>query len=281
MNNIEINGLCKNYPTFKLNNIGFNVPKGAIMGFVGRNGAGKTTTIKLILSIIRADYGSIKIFGQSASQALNEHIGVVMDAPLYTDDWTARDVQAAVAPFYPKWDRRLFDDYIGRFGLDYKKKVKELSRGMKIKLQLAVALSHNAQLLILDEPTSGLDPVARDQICDLLREFVMDENKSVLFSKHITSDLEKTADYITFIHDGQIIFSGQKDELTQAYTRVMGGPNELSPEQKKLVIGYSQHKTGFDGMVETALVHKLPKTVLTEATDLEGIIIYTGRSDKK
>jgi len=146
-----------------------------------------------------------------------------------------------------------------------------------VKLQIAAALSHNAQLLILDEPTSGLDPVARDEICDLLREFVSDESKSVLFSTHITSDLEKTADYITFILNGAIVFTGRKDDLLEQYTRITGGLEEINAEEKKLVIGLREHGTGFEGMVETTNIRKLPKTILTEEISLDEIIIFMNK----
>jgi ABC-2 type transport system ATP-binding protein len=276
-NAIEVKNLTKRYKGFLLDRVSFAVPSGYITGFIGQNGAGKTTAIKLILNVIGSDSGSVKIFGHENKDAQNEEIGVVLDAPLYVDDWTLGDVETAVSPFYAKWDRRLFADYLKRFGLDPKKKVKELSRGMKVKLQIAAALSHGAKLLVLDEPTSGLDPVARDEICDLLREFVTDENKSVLFSTHITSDLEKTADYITFIQDGSIIFTGAKDDLLEKYTRVTGGKNELSAEQKKLVIGYREHGTGFEGMTETPNAAKLPKGVVSEEINMDEIIIYMNK----
>ena len=238
-NILEARGLCKDYGLFSLKGVSFELPKGFIMGFVGPNGAGKTTTIKSILGIIKAESGSVKVFGQEGSVSCNEDIGVVMEAPMYVEDWTMRDMEKAIAPFYAKWDSGCFAKHIRRFGLDPKKKVKELSRGMKVKLQVAAALSHDAKLLILDEPTSGLDPVARDEICDLLREFVTDEDRGVLFSTHICSDLDKTADYITFILDGKIVFTGTKDDLTQKYARVAGGMDDLSAEQKKCVIGIS------------------------------------------
>ena len=234
MNSIlEVRGLRKSYDSFMLSDIAFDLPSGYIMGFVGPNGAGKTTTIKLILNVIKGDSGSVKLFGREDTIVHNEEIGVVMDAPLYVDDWKVSDVESALSPFYKQWDKKLFDEYIKRFGLESKKKIKELSRGMKIKLQIAAALSHNAKLLILDEPTSGLDPVARDEICDLLREFVSDENKSVLFSTHITSDLDKTADYITFILNGSIVFTGAKDELIEKYARVTGGLQDLDEHSCK------------------------------------------------
>jgi len=274
MNNIlQVLELCKSYGSFKLDNVTFDVPRGYVMGFVGPNGAGKTTTIKLILGMIRADSGCISVPD-------GRHIGVVMDAPLYVDDWTLNGVESAISPFYQNWNTEKFSEYLKTFGLDAKKKVKELSRGMKVKLQIAAALSHDAKLLILDEPTSGLDPVARDEICDLLREFVTDDSRSVLFSTHITTDLEKTADYTTFILDGRIVFSGAKDALLEKYARVTGGLSEITEEQKKLVIGYREHGTGFEGLIETASAVKLPRGVLAEQASLDEIIIFMNKEAK-
>ena len=196
---------------------------------------------------------------------------------MYVEDWTVADLEKAIAPFYPKWDSECFAKHIRRSGLDPKKKIKELSRGMKVKLQIAVALSHDAKLLVLDEPTSGLDPVARDEICDLLREFVTDENKSVLFSTHITSDLDKTADHIAFILNGKIVFAGAKDDLIQKYARVTGGLHDLTAEQKNLVIGYREHGTGFEGMIEISNAGKMPKAVLAEEISLDEIIIFMNK----
>ena len=276
-NILEARGLRKSYGPFTLHNVSFDVPGGYIMGFIGPNGAGKTTTIKLILNVIHGDSGNVKLFESEEPFIQNDQIGVVMDAPLYVDDWMVSDVELAVSPFYRQWNKRIFGEYLKQFGLDPKKKIKELSRGMKIKLQIAIALSHDAKLLILDEPTSGLDPVARDEICDLLRAFVSDENKSVLFSTHITSDLEKTADFITFILNGSIIFTGAKDILLEKYVRVTGGLLDLNEEQKKLIIGYREHGTGFEGMVETANTGRLPKNVLAEEISLDEIIIYMNK----
>ena len=278
MNNIlEARGLCKRYRTFSLNDVSFAVPRGYIMGFIGPNGAGKTTTIKLILNVSNSDAGDVRLFGEDNAIGHNERIGVVMDAPPYVDEWTLKDVETAISPFYFKWNAGKYAEYLRRFGLEPKKKVKELSRGMKVKLQIAAALSHGAELLILDEPTSGLDPVARDEICDLLREFVSDERKSVLFSTHITADLEKTADFVTFILHGGVAFTGAKDELLEKYVRVTGGLGELNAEQKKLVIGCREHGTGFEGMTETANLGKLPSGVLTEEISLDEIIIFMNK----
>ena len=278
MNNIlEVKGLCKSYGSFTLTDVAFDLPCGYIMGFVGPNGAGKTTTIKLILNISKRDLGNIKLFGREDTIIQNENIGVVMDTPLYVDDWTINDVEKAISPFYQQWDGKKFADLIKQFGLDRKKKVKDLSRGMKAKLQIAAALSHNATLLILDEPTSGLDPVAREEICDMLREFISDGNKSVLFSTHITSDLERVADYITFILNGKIVFTGTKDTLLEKYARVTGGLLDLDSEQKKLIIGYRENRTGFEGMIQVSDIKKLPSSTLTEGISLEEIIIFMNK----
>jgi len=282
-NILEARGLRKSYGSFILSDVTFDVPRGFITGFIGPNGAGKTTTLKLILGVIRADSGSVTLFGRDnvGGSVQNGEIGVVLDTPMYVDDWTLGDVEKAISPFYREWDKRAFADYVKQFGLDPKKKVKELSRGMKVKLQIATAFSHNARLLLLDEPTSGLDPVARDEICDLLREFVTDESKSVLFSTHITSDLEKTADYITFILNGGIVFTGGKDDLLEKYVRVTGGLQDLSAEQKKYVYGYREHNTGFEGMVETSKIGTLPDDVLTEEISLDEIIIFMNKGAKQ
>jgi len=280
MNNIlEVNGLRKSYGMFTLGDIAFELPRGYIMGFIGPNGAGKTTTIKLILSVIQPDSGSVKLMEREDNTAQNEHIGVVMDAPLYVDEWTMDDVEKAISPFYRQWSTPTFANLLNRFGLDRKKQVKELSRGMKVKLQIAAALSHNATLLILDEPTSGLDPVAREEICDLLREFISDENKSVLFSTHITSDLEKIADYITFILGGKIVYTGPKDALLEKYVRVTGGLSDITAAQKKRIIGYREHGTGFEGMVERSNMGTLAEGVLAEEISLDEIVIFMNKGE--
>ena len=276
-NILEVRGLSKSYGAFALHALSFDLPDGYIMGLIGPNGAGKTTTIKLVLQALKRDSGSIKLFGREDSAAENERIGVVLDTPLYVEEWAIADLETALAPFYQKWDRHVFAGLLEQFRLNKKQKVGELSRGMKVKLQIAVALSHHATLLILDEPTSGLDPVAREEIRDLLREFIADENRSVLFSTHITSDLEKIADYLTFIIDGRIVFTGAKDALLEKYARATGGLADVNEEHRRLFIGYREYGTGFEGMVEVADLNKLPASVLTEEINLEEIIIFMNK----
>lgn len=284
MNNaLEVRGLKKKYETFSLKDVTFKIPTGYIMGFIGPNGAGKTTTIKSILNMINYQADEIKLFGFSGkehAEQINDQIGVVMDSPFYVEDWTTGDVEKAVAPFYRNWNSDKYSELLSVFKIDKKKKIKELSRGMKVKLMVAVALSHDAKLLILDEPTSGLDPVARDELCDMLSNFVTDENRSILFSTHITSDLEKIADYITFILDGKIIYTGSKEDLLEKYVLVKGGLRDLSTEQKRLIIGLREHNTGFEGMTETTNINKLPKSLLFEPTSLDEIIIYMNKGAK-
>ena len=301
MNNIlEVRNLGKNYATFSLKNVSFSVPTGYIMGFIGPNGAGKTTTIKSILNMIGYPSGEIKIFGidntnhappnkseknSAASKSgtiirtadINDYIGIVMDAPFYVEDWTMKDVEMAVSPFYSQWNHTKYDELLSSFNIDKKKKIKELSRGMKVKLMLAIALSHDAKLLILDEPTSGLDPVARDEFCDLLSEFMTDEERSVLFSTHITSDLEKIADYITFILNGEIVFTGPKEELLEKYALIKGGLKDLAPEQKQFVIGLRTHETGFEGMIDVSDLSNLSRDITVEPITLEEIIIFMNK----
>ena len=277
---LEINNLTKKFDSFSLRNISFNIPKGLIMGFVGPNGAGKTTTIKSILGMLPQDSGTVKLFGMDNKEnnlQINEQIGVVMDTPFFVDDWTISDVEKAISPFYTSWNSKKYAEFIEKFGIDRKKKVKDLSRGMKVKLMLSVALSHNAKLLILDEPTSGLDPLARDELCNLFSDFIADENNSILFSTHIISDLEKIADYITFILDGKIIFTGLKDEFLEDYVLVKGGVNEIGRDQKKLLIGLREYSTGFEALISSENLINLPSKLLFEQPTLEEIIIFMSK----
>ncbi len=281
-NILEVKGLCKAYRGFALENVTFSVPRGYIMGFIGPNGTGKTTTIKSILGMVRPDSGEIGLLGQpvadwEASAALKNDVGVVMDLPFYVEQWRVRDVESALAPLYSAWDRAAFAANLRRFALPADKRVKELSRGMKVKLMLAAALSHGAKLLVLDEPTSGLDPVARDELMELLLDFMKDEAHGVLFSTHITADLEKIADYVTYIVGGRLAFTGEKDELMEEYVLVKGGADELPAEAKKLVIGLRAHGAGFDGLVRAADAAKLPAGVVCERPSMDEIMVYQNR----
>lgn len=281
MNNVlEINNITKDYKKFKIDNISFNLPKGYIMGFIGANGAGKTTTIKLILNMIKRDSGEIKVFGLDnirEEERIKEQIGVVFDECYYLEDWTLNDVEKVVSIFYKNWNSSIYEKYLKEFNLARDKKVKDLSRGMRMKLMIAVAFSHEAKLLILDEPTSGLDPVARDEFLDILRDYIEDEEKSVIFSSHITSDIEKIADYITYINNGKIIFTGEKDEFLEKYCIIKGGKEDITESQKKEIIGLRMHSTGFEGLIELKKAVGFSSKVIIEKASLDEIMIYMNK----
>ena len=281
MNNVlEINNITKDYKKFKIDNISFNLPKGYIMGFIGANGAGKTTTIKLILNMIKRDSGEIKVFGLDnirEEERIKEQIGVVFDECYYLEDCTLNDVEKAVSMFYKNWNSSIYEKYLKEFNLARDKKVKDLSRGMRMKLMIAVAFSHEAKLLILDEPTSGLDPVARDEFLDILRDYIEDEEKSVIFSSHITSDIEKIADYITYINNGKIIFTGEKDEFLEKYCIIKGGKEDITESQKKEIIGLRIHSTGFEGLIELKKAVGFSSKVIIEKASLDEIMIYMNK----
>lgn len=275
MNNvIEISSLRKQYKNFLLNDISFSVPSGFVCGFIGENGAGKTTVLKLILGMALKDGGSIKVFGKPADDvSLKEDIGVLFEQPYYQEDWTPVDIEKALRPFYRKWSSSAFHQYLERFSLDPKQKYQTMSRGMKMKLGMAVTLAHDAKLLLLDEPTSGLDPVGRNEMMEIFRDYMVKENRTIFFSTHITGDLEKIADYITYIKNGRILYSGLKDELIEKYCLIRGGIGDLPQSKRKQVFGLREHPSGFDGMIQTKDIAGFPASVITETVSLDDIMV--------
>jgi ABC-2 type transport system ATP-binding protein len=223
MNSIlEVRELSKKYKTsnFLLDKVSFTLPRGAIMGLIGENGSGKTTTISCILGTLIKDNGSVNVFGKEMSNEsidIRDNIGVVLDANNFSEDLTAPKISSVMRLIYSNWDNDLFNEYLKKFNLPAKQKLKTFSRGMIVKLGIATALSHSPKLLILDEATSGLDPIIRDEILNIFLDFIQDEDRSILISSHITTDLEKIADYITFIHDGKVLFTEKKDDLIYNY----------------------------------------------------------------
>ena len=273
---LEVRNLCKTYHDFSLDSISFTLPAGYIMGFVGQNGAGKTTTIRLILNMANRTGGEVKVFGLDNIEdelTVKQELAAVFDEIFFVDVWRVREVEKVVKGFYSQWDSGRFAAYLKKFKLPPAKKVKDLSRGMKLKLMLAVAMSHNAKLLILDEPTSGLDPVARDELLDILREYISDGEKSVFFSTHITSDLEKIADYITLIDNGKMFFTGAKDDLEAYFLLVKGGADDLTDALKSQLIGLSLNATGFSGLLPSSKSELLSDRLVTEAPTIDEILV--------
>jgi len=276
LNAIEIKNLKKKYGQYGVEDVTFNVPTGYIMGFVGKNGAGKTTTIKSILNMIKRDSGEILLFGEDnllKEASVKKRIGVVMDSPFYEENWTLIQIGKALKPFYKYWDDAKFMEMLNKFQLDPNKTVKGLSRGMKMKIMIACALAHDPDLLILDEPTSGLDAVARDELLEVLRNFVASDNKTVLFSTHITSDLEKIADFIAFINDGKIVHTDTKDNLISKYVVVKGGGKTLSQPQKELIVGFKENSYNYEGIILRESVNQLPKDVVIENCTLDEMVV--------
>ena len=258
-------------------------PKGYIMGLIGSNGAGKTTTIKLILNMLDIENGNIEVLGKDYKEnekEIKQNIGVVFDSNFFVDTWTIKETEQALSVFYHEWNNEKFRLILKRFGLPLSKKINELSRGMQMKLMLACAFSHNAKLLILDEPTSGLDPATRNEFLEILQEFIQDGEKSVLFSTHITTDLERITDYITYLENGRVIYTGDMDGLMQKYYLIKGEPAKLTNELKKDILGIRSTTIGFEGLVETKLAHKYKGYILDVPT-IDDIIICMSKEGKK
>ena len=263
---------------FRLDHITFDLPAGYIMGLIGPNGAGKSTLIKLILNMIRRDEGDIRVLGLDNirdEETVKECLGVVFDTSYFLDTWTVAKVEKAMAPMYRDWDRVAFEGYLERFGLDRAKKIKELSRGMQMKLMLAVALSHDARLLILDEPTSGLDVLARDELMEILQNFIADGERSVLFSTHITTDLERAADLITYITAGRLYFTGPKDEFAESFLIAKGGPDDLDEDLRRRAIGIHRYETGFDALIHAGDGRAVAPGLLVERASIDDVIRLT------
>lgn len=280
---LELKNVCRTFYGFKLNNISFTLPKGYIMGLVGPNGAGKTTTIQLILNMLEKENGEILILGKdnvTCEKDIKQEIGVVFDSMFYVDSWTVKDTEKAVSIFYDGWRHNVFTDMLERFSLPQNKKVRELSRGMQMKLMLACAFSHDAKLLILDEPTSGLDPVTRDEFLEILQEYIKDGERSVLFSIHITSDLEQVADYITFINQGDMIFTGSMEDLSASWLLVKGRPQDLTPEIERNIMGLRKTDMGFEGLVAAKDTEQCRHCILDTPT-IDDIVICISKGGAK
>ncbi len=284
-NAITIKGLTKKYDGFTLDNVSFDVPKGSIMGFIGQNGAGKTTTIKAMLNIIKNDEGSIEMLGLDSIKdeiAIKERIAVVFDELPIHDVFNAMQISKIMSGIYKNWDDTVYKQYLERFQLPLKKKVGKFSKGMKMKLQIACALSHGAELLVMDEATTGLDPVVRNEILDIFLEFLQDEGHSILMSSHITSDLEKIADSVTFIDKGKILLTGYKDDILSEHGMMKCTKEDYKTIDKEDFVSARLNDFGADLLIsDKALCMKKYSGAIIDNTTLEEIMLFYVNRTKK
>lgn len=280
MNAVEVKNLTKTYPDFKLDNISFSLPSGCIMGLVGENGAGKSTTIKLILDMLHRDGGEIKIFGKDNTQNIKdikEDVGTVLDEVGIPDLLNARQVGSIMKRTFKNWSEKDYKSFLQRLSVPTNKQFKDFSKGMKMKLGIAIALSHAPKLLILDEATSGLDPVVRDEVLDIFNEFTRDENHSILISSHIVSDLEKICDYIAFLHKGKLILFEEKDVLLSSYGIVRCTADRLSELDEEAVIHKKITPYGAEAIVKR---DKVPHGLNVNPVSVEELFVQTVKEDK-
>lgn len=275
MNQVELVHLRKQYATFSLDDVHFSIPAGYITGLIGRNGMGKTTTIKSILSLIHYD-GQIH-FPSRRTPFDNQRIGVIMDDSFLSKDWNMRLVNQAMRVGYDQWDADAFFRYLAKFEIERSQKVKELSRGMKIKLMLAVALSHKAELLILDEPTSGLDPSMREEFAEILLDFMEQEGHTVLFSTHITQDLEAIADYIVFLDRGKVALAREKEEFIRYFMLLKGAPDERTKLPAEAILGRKTGKYGVELLVRRDALDAVPAGLTEDQVSIDRIMVLYGR----
>ena len=270
---LKLQGVTKNYKEFHLGPIDLEVPRGYVMGLVGANGAGKTTAIKIALGAVLPGNGVVRLIDKS-------RVGVVLDQPPWPSSWRVRDIAKLVGPFYPDWDQRVFEELCGWAGVSWRLKVKEFSRGMGMKMQLAVALAHEAELLVLDEPTSGLDPLARGELLDMLSEFMTSERHSVLFSTHITSDLDRIADMVTILDAGRVIASGSREDLLETWVMVRGGVADLTDGLSSRVRGLRRHSVGWEGLLPAADLGLCGPGVVAETPSIEELLVHLAKERK-
>ena len=276
---LKVENLTKKYDGFLLDKVSFYVPKGNIVGLIGENGAGKSTTINTMLDIIERDFGDVYILNSEKNKISNiirEKIGVVFDGNNFPEDLTPQKLNNVLKAIYTNWEEKKFSEFIEKFNLPKNKKIKNFSRGMKMKLSISVALSHKAELLILDEATSGLDPIVRDDILDILLDFVQDEKNSILISSHITSDLEKVADYIVFIHKGKVIFEETKDNLIYNYGIMKCKTKEFDSVEKKDIIRFRKMDYGYEILIKNKneMERKYPNFVMDNIKIEDIMLMY-------
>ncbi|MDF1508835.1 ABC transporter ATP-binding protein [Robertmurraya sp. DFI.2.37] len=274
---IEVKNLKKKLHNFSLDRLNFSLNEGCITGFIGVNGSGKTTTIKTLLGLYPKDEGAISFFGRDIERneyAIKNRLGVVLDEGYFYEEMTLREMKSIIAPAYSNWDESKFSNYLRQFDLNANQKISTLSKGMRMKFSIAIALSHHADLLIMDEPTSGLDPLIRDELMEILLDFVKDEGKSVFFSTHITSDLDKVADMLLLINKGKIIFNKNKDELLEKHALVKGANHAINEHTKKLFLSLHQTDYGFEGITDKAdILYEQMNDIIVEKPSIEQVML--------
>lgn len=277
---VSVTNLNKTYPGFQLKNVGFSIQPGRIMGFIGRNGAGKTTTMKSMLNLVHTNSGEIRFFGLDIHQhefEIKQRLSFLSGGVNYYAQCKLERISAVYRRFYSSWDERLYRDYLSRFGLDPQKRIKELSQGMSIKFGLALGLSHHSELLILDEPTSGLDPISRDEILTIFEQIVDQEGTTIFFSTHITSDLDKCADDVTYIRDGKIVASMGREALVDSWRVVEGRTDELTDDLRGKLTGFHERRGEFSGLLRKEVLEKA-RGFKVSGADLEAIMVYSERT---
>ena len=284
-NVIELQNIHKSFDDFQLKDLSLTVKKGFVTGFIGGNGAGKSTTIKLIMNLLQQDSGSVSIFGMNYKEHekhIKERIGFVYDDNVYYENLTLKAMKKIIQPAYKKWDDHVFQRYVDRFELPTHKLIKTFSKGMKMKASLAIALSHHAELIIMDEPTSGLDPMFRRELLDILHDLMQDENKTIFFSTHITTDLDRIADYITFLHNGEQIFTKEFYKIEEEYAIVKGGIELLDRDTEQEFISIRKSAHGFEALTahKARIENIFGEMVLIEKPTLEDIMFYTKKGDE-
>lgn len=278
-NILEIHHLSKDYGTFRLEDVSFSLPRGVIMGLIGENGAGKSTTINCILGEVQKSGGDITLFGQAQAASEKENkdrIGVVFDENHFPDLFTPKELGQVMAGVYSHWDWAAYHAFLARFSLREDQKIKDFSKGMKVKLAFAVALSHGAELLILDEATSGLDPMVRDEVLDVFNDFTRQADHTVVLSSHIVSDLEKICDYIAFLHRGKLVLFEEKDRLLEEYAIVKLDPQQLQELNPAAIAGVKEGPYGAEALVRR---QQIPAQFVTEHTNLEDIILFLAKGE--
>jgi len=278
-NVVELKNVTKKFKGFSVNNIDLQVKRGFVTGFIGANGAGKSTTIKTMMNLLKPDTGEVKLFGldyKTHEKAIKERIGFVYDGNIFFEGLNLKDIKRIVAPAYKRWDDTLFYQYVEQFELPLNKAIKTFSKGMQMKASLAIALSHHAELIIMDEPTAGLDPIFRRELLDLLQELMVDSNRTIFFSTHITTDLDRIADYIAFIQKGELVFNQSIHDVAQNYALVKGQLELLDRDTEKAFVHVHRATTGFEALTDNIKAAKniFGDTVIIERASLEDIMYY-------